>query len=171
MTTRQGNRLGRSFVVEAKAAALSGDFGVKMLRLKFPEQADKVLEELGTYSRGPRKGLPRGYIHWDKVSEGGWNYGHSSFPIGVVRPGSYNWCVSRDGISDFVNMEYVGRRYQVLDAHEETAGALLLDNVTFDMAINKGERYSDYGIRAVEDLAVGGLVRSIDGRRDLRRIV
>lgn len=59
--------------VERKAAALSGEFGLKFLRSRFGnEVAEMILEHFGTYSRGPRKGLNRGYIVWDKCTEGGW---------------------------------------------------------------------------------------------------
>lgn len=72
--TRQGNRAGRGAVVELRSAALSGEFGMTMLRAKFPDTADAILARLGVYSRGPRKGQPRGYIHWLKVVEGGYDY-------------------------------------------------------------------------------------------------
>ena len=156
--------------IESKSAALSGDFGQKMLRLKFPETADKILAELGVYSRGPRKGLPRGYIHWDKVAVGGWNYNDLRLERGLQKPGCYNWAVSRDGADDFINVSFVGRRYEILDAHPEAAGGVLMDNVTFDVAINKGQRVSDYRIRDVEDLAVGERAKSFDGTRELLRV-
>jgi len=92
MKTAQGNRMGRSVVIEGKAAALSTDFGMKMLRAKFPDEADAILAHLGVYSRGPRKGLPRGYIHWDKIVEGGFHYGEGR----VLYPGTRGWRVMPD---------------------------------------------------------------------------
>lgn len=89
--THQGNRAGRGAVVEYKCAALSTDFGLKMLEAKFPNEAKLYLAVLGVYSRGPRKGLPRGYIHWVKVVEGGWDYSRKQ--RGVMRPGCIEWRV------------------------------------------------------------------------------
>ena len=155
--------------IESESAALSGDFGQKMLRLKFPETADKILAELGVYSRGPRKGQPRGYIHWDKVVVGGWNYSDLRLERGIQKPGCYNWGVSRDGAGDFIDLMFIGRRFEILDAHPEAAGGVLMDNVTFDVAINKGKPRSDYKIRDVEDLEIGDTAKSFDGTRELRR--
>ena len=67
-------------------------------------------------------------------------------------------------------MKFVDRRYQILDAHPEAAGCVLMDNVTFDVAINKGKSCSDYRIRDVEDLEIGGAAKSFDGTRELRRV-
>ncbi|QYW02187.1 hypothetical protein CPT_Sonora_086 [Stenotrophomonas phage Sonora] len=89
MATSQGNRAGRSCVVELKYAALSSEFGMKMLREKFAEDADAILAVLGTYTRGPRKGLPRGYVHWEKVVEGGWSYREARVRV----PGTAMWRV------------------------------------------------------------------------------
>ena len=91
MGTEQGNAYGRSCVIQHRSAALSSDFGMKMLRAKFPD-ADAILAELGTYSRGPRKGLPRGYVHWTKISEGGFDYEARI----VRRPGTEDWRVMPD---------------------------------------------------------------------------
>ena len=74
MATIQGNRAGRACVVQEKVAALSSEFGMELFKRKFPTTAAQLLEELGTYTRGPRKGLPKGYVHWTKVVEGGWDY-------------------------------------------------------------------------------------------------
>jgi len=89
--TSQGNRAGRSCRIEEKSAALSSDFGIKMLRAKFPELADEILARLGTYTRGPRKDLPRGYVTWTKVVEGGWHYGTGR----VMYPGTQDWDVRK----------------------------------------------------------------------------
>lgn len=89
--TRQGNRAGRSAVIEIRMAALSTEFGMKMLHSKFPEQVNDIINRLGTYSRGPRKGMVRGYIHWEKVIEGGFDYRMDRRQ--VVRPGTQCWDV------------------------------------------------------------------------------
>jgi hypothetical protein len=78
--------------VEHKSAALSGEFGMRMFEAKFPAaQRPLYLAKLGVYSRGLRKGMPRGYIHWIKVVEGGWDY--SDKRRGVLRRGTYEWVV------------------------------------------------------------------------------
>lgn len=89
MTTSQGNTAGRSCVMYFRSAALSGEFGMKMLREKFPEDADAILAKLGVYSRGPRKGMPKGYIHWTKIVEGGFDYNARI----VRKPGCIDWRV------------------------------------------------------------------------------
>lgn len=91
MTTTQGNRAGRACRFEAKSAALSSDFGMKMLHAKFAEDADAILTALGTYTRGPRKGLPRGYVHWEKITEGGWDYRRDAKCVRL--PGTHKWRV------------------------------------------------------------------------------
>jgi hypothetical protein len=80
------------------SAALSSPFGLELFRRKFGAQADEILAKFGTYSRGPRKGLPRGYLYWQKVTAGGWGNldpwsKHGS--MGVLRPGSrgYMACI------------------------------------------------------------------------------
>lgn len=96
MATRQGNRAGRSIVSQKHFAALSGEFGMRMLRTKFPNEADEILKELGTFTRGPRKGSPRGYIHWEKIVEGGFDYERRM----VVGRGTREWDVLRDDYAD-----------------------------------------------------------------------
>lgn len=94
---------GRGAKWETKQAALSGDFGMQLFRRKFGEHADKLLTEFGTYSRGPRKGLPRGYIYWQKVTEGGWGNRtpFARFPsMGVLRPGSRCFMVSLNAMRE-----------------------------------------------------------------------
>lgn len=124
MATRQGNRAGRSAVIEFKSAALSGGFGMGMLRTKFPEQADEILARLGTYSRGPRKGLPRGYVTWEKVVEGGYDYRPSR--RAVVLPGTQCWDVcesaSPDSPSVIAAIAFDRRRRE--DAEHELCASL-----------------------------------------------
>jgi len=134
--TRQGNKLGRGAVVEYKSAPLSGEFGLKMLHAKFPEQAPLYLAKLGVYSRGPRKGQPRGYIHWRKVIEGGWDYHNRS---GVLRPGCDGWAIM-DGqcaeLSKFVEVpldprpahELSRQRRNEQEANEREDTRLLLED-------------------------------------------
>jgi len=84
---------GQSVIREFKRAVLSEDFGRELLAKKFTDDgAAMVFAMFGNVSRGPRKGKPRGFIHWTKVTRGGWNYAEQR----VERPGSYGYHVSLD---------------------------------------------------------------------------
>lgn len=98
--TRQGNRAGRSAVIEYRCAPLSSEFGMRMLREKFPDLADEILARLGTVSRGPRLGQQRGTIMWEKVVEGGFDY--RSEERRVVHPGTQKWDVGLSGGNSIV---------------------------------------------------------------------
>lgn len=83
--------------IEHKFSALHTDFAREFVARRFgAAETSLIYSLLPTYSRGPRKGLPKGYVHWDKVCEGGWTRtggkGH------VERPGTRNVriCASRD---------------------------------------------------------------------------
>lgn len=81
-------------------AALSGEYGLGLLARKFGEDgAAIILETFGMYSRGPRKGLPRGYIHWVKCAVGGWTYAFTH-DGSVLTPGSHRYRVTLSGIED-----------------------------------------------------------------------
>lgn len=84
--------------IERKSAPLHSDFGRDFLNRRFGERdATLILSLLPTYSRGPRRGLAKGYIHWDKVTVGGWR--HDANGLGhVERPGTRNVrvCASND---------------------------------------------------------------------------
>ena len=80
--------------VESHRAALSEEFGRMLLAKKFGTVgADMVLDAFGVYRSGKRKGLPRGYIYWDKVTVGGWSRGEAGGLGGVRRPGSQCYAV------------------------------------------------------------------------------
>lgn len=77
--------------VEKKIAKLSTDFGYKVAVEKFGQA---LVDAMPTYSRGPRKGKPKGALCWTKCERGGW-VGKGSDgcqPLGhVARPGSSDW--------------------------------------------------------------------------------
>jgi hypothetical protein len=64
---------------EVLSAALSTPFGYDWATKLFGEE---VVSQLPTYSKGPRKGKVKGYVHWLKVIVGGW-----SREYGVCIPG------------------------------------------------------------------------------------
>lgn len=98
--------------IERKSAPLNSDFGREFLTRRFGERdAALIYSLLPAYSRGPRKGLLKGFIHWDKVVEGGWCHdrdgkGH------VERPGTRNVrvCASYDADVSISISEH--RRYE-----------------------------------------------------------
>lgn len=74
--------------IEGKGAALSGDFGYAFAVRRFGQA---LVDIIPLYSRGPRKGLTKGYIVWDKVTKGGWKKdGPGYMNGGVVAPGTRN---------------------------------------------------------------------------------
>ncbi len=73
-------------VVEHRCVAMSTDFSQTLVAEKF---GPEVLARLPLYSRGPRKGLPKGYLCWRKCTVGGW----SRMRQCVVYPGTSEWCV------------------------------------------------------------------------------
>lgn len=74
--------------IEHKAAALSGEFGLAFAVRRFGQA---LVDIIPLYSRGPRKGLTKGYIVWDKVVKGGWKKdGPGYMNGGVVAPGTRN---------------------------------------------------------------------------------
>lgn len=85
-------------VIYSRSSALTEEFTRDLMRRKFGASlADAIMAELGTYTRGPRKGLQRGYLNWKKCEHGGWFKGDG---VGrVVYPGTYGYTVSmeRDG--------------------------------------------------------------------------
>lgn len=85
--------------LESKSAALSGEFGQSFLKRRFGDDlAAYILETLPKFSRGPRKGLIKGYIHWTKCNEGGWFRSGPSYhgsPVGrVIYPGTRDVFIS-----------------------------------------------------------------------------
>lgn len=122
------DNMGRGARIELRSAALSGEFGMKMLREKFVADADAILARLGVYSRGPRKGLPRGYIHWEKVVEGGFDYRVERRT--VVRRGTQEWRVLENANpdSDDVSLVVAHDRIAAEDAAERARRAAMPPN-------------------------------------------
>lgn len=56
-------------VIENREAFLSTEFGEKLARRYFRPE---VIESMGRYVRGQRKGLLKGKICWKKCARGGW---------------------------------------------------------------------------------------------------
>ena len=79
------------------SAPLAGEFGRGLLVNKFGEwEAARILAAFGTYTRGPRKGMQRGYICWSKCTVGGWAH-EPRFGSGYVqRPGSFGYIAARN---------------------------------------------------------------------------
>lgn len=76
---------------EHKCAPLHTDFAKEFVHRRYGDAiAGLIYSLLPTFSRGPRKGLVKGYVHWDKVTEGGWRSGAPGERSGVVRPGTQN---------------------------------------------------------------------------------
>lgn len=96
-------------VIQRQEAPLSSDFGMECLRFKFSSlQVDQILATVGTISRGPNKGKPRGTIAWNKVAAGGWgplNSFDSMTKQGVLRPGTINWSIFLNGELLFIQEE------------------------------------------------------------------
>lgn len=164
--TAQGNKLGRAAVREYKFAALSTDFGLKMLHQKFGEQAATFLAILGTYTRGPRKGKPRGYIHWTKVLEGGWDYSRER--RGVLYRGTMDWLVSYNGDSSNVVHIEKAPQFVVIDTHPEGSDPELTEPMYAGELSAEG---LEYPLAALERLRVGQQVNSrVTPNRAAKRI-
>lgn len=81
-------RRGQYAVVERKVAPLYSEFARSFLERHFsPAVIVALYERVGTYSRGPRKGLAKGYVHWLKCSVGGWH--RDDGRGGVLIPGTH----------------------------------------------------------------------------------
>lgn len=78
---------------ETKSAPLSSDFGRKVAEEKFGAE---LVGRFPTFTRGPRKGMLKGYLCWTKCTVGGWARSHPedrSLP-GVVKPGTSGWRIT-----------------------------------------------------------------------------
>ncbi|MCY9865008.1 hypothetical protein OTK49_21050 [Vibrio coralliirubri] len=84
---------GRGCVKQKLSASLAEDFGLELFKKKAGSHAERILAELGTYSRGKRKGKQKGFIHWVKVVEGGFDYYGSRT---VVYRGSSDYRVAKE---------------------------------------------------------------------------
>lgn len=79
---------------EQKTAPLSSEFGKKVAIEKFGEQ---LVACFPVFSKGPRKGLMKGYLCWTKCTVGGWARSHpdSGGTLGgVVKPGTSGWRIT-----------------------------------------------------------------------------
>src|SRR5262245_19761462 len=85
-------RRGQYALTEHKTAPLYSEFARPFLERHFaPAVVAALYDKIGTYSRGPRKGMTRGYVHWTKCMTGGWYRPHDGSNYGrVIRPGSHN---------------------------------------------------------------------------------
>lgn len=75
-------------VERGRSAALSHEFGRNFAVRHFGQA---LVDRLPLYSRGPRKGLTKGYIIWDRVARGGWvKHGPGYMNGSVAGRGAYN---------------------------------------------------------------------------------
>lgn len=76
---------------ERKVVSLSSEWAATTAREKFGAE---IVGRFPTFSKGPRKGLPKGYLCWVKCTEGGWTYAEEmggALRGGVLKPGSHFW--------------------------------------------------------------------------------
>jgi hypothetical protein len=69
-----------------KSAYLNSEFGIDLAQKKLGLSEQEIVEIVGRYSRGKRKGQIRGRLAWFKVDAGGWING-----LGVVPPCSWGY--------------------------------------------------------------------------------
>lgn len=93
----------RGCVLKPSSAALSEEFGLSLFLRKAGERAPAILEELGTYKSGPRKGKQKGFIHWLKVVEGGFDYQGGR---GVLRGGCIEFRVAKEYGTQLADCDY-----------------------------------------------------------------
>lgn len=95
-------------VIESRRAALAGEFGREMLVRKFgAERAAEILARFGCFARGKNKGQPRGFLHWQKCTRGGWVRTQVLDGGYVQTPGSYDYAVSLEwNLSDDPSPNY-----------------------------------------------------------------
>ena len=76
-----------------RSAALHTDFARQFVERRWGKVvADALYAALPQYSRGPRRGMVKGYVHWTKCERGGWVRGGERREDGqavghVERPG------------------------------------------------------------------------------------
>jgi len=71
----KNSQLGRACELIERRAKLSSDFGLNLLKKKVSaERLEEILNEVGVLKSGPNAGKPRGYIVWNKILEGGFDY-------------------------------------------------------------------------------------------------
>ena len=83
----------RPAVVEVKSAGLDCEWGERVAREKF---GDDAIDALPRFSRGPRKGKLKGKVGWLKVTGGGWYVRDPKARGEVVVPGIAAWVLLAD---------------------------------------------------------------------------
>ena len=86
---------------ENKSAPIYADFVRPFLERRFDKAViDTLFENLPCYSRGPRKGMLKGYLFWKKCHSGGWITTGQAYGDGpgsaqgyVMRPGTHHLIV------------------------------------------------------------------------------
>jgi hypothetical protein len=58
--------------IESKSAPINSEFGMNFACRLFNLTPEELEAKVGRYSRGPRKGLLRGWLVWAKTTKGGW---------------------------------------------------------------------------------------------------
>jgi hypothetical protein len=77
-----------------RSAPLYTEFAKEFLLRHFsPAVVEALYANLPTYTRGPRKGMLKGYVHWLKCEVGGWYRGDGGHGY-VMRPGSHKITVT-----------------------------------------------------------------------------
>lgn len=72
-----------------KSCEMHRDFAREFVKRWFGDDvAEVIYAYMPVYSRGPRKGLAKGYVHWTKVEEGGWGR-IGDGRRGVMKPGTH----------------------------------------------------------------------------------
>jgi hypothetical protein len=86
---------------ETKSAPLSSDFARSFVERRFGN-ADLIYSLLPKFTRGPRKGLVKGYVTWIKCDRGGWARLNGALGQ-VLVPGTHDVqiCVSSDASRGF----------------------------------------------------------------------
>jgi hypothetical protein len=72
-----------------KSAYLNSEFGIDLAQKKLGLSEQEIVEIVGRYTRGQRKGQIRGRVTWLKVEAGGWITG-----LGVVKPCSFGYALT-----------------------------------------------------------------------------
>jgi hypothetical protein len=93
-------------------APLNSEFGWEYATHLFGEEA---LAKIPTYTRGPKKGQPKGYLNWKRCSKGGWDRDH-----GVCLPNTtvFAWITLYPGVPSTMALtgQFLGREQQLAAA-------------------------------------------------------
>ena len=90
--------------LEFKSATLASDFGLALFKKKFPDSAEKMLAEIGVYTKGKQQGKYRGQLCWVKCVQGGFDYVYRS---GVIKRGSFAYAVNKDAYAQQNGFDFV----------------------------------------------------------------